>query len=1320
MPVKHSYLAAGAVLQPGDYLVSPNGKYVASLKENGQLGLCYTVQGSSEPDWKRCYWQSPASPGNKPWGVMQDDGNFVLYDGPQPMDPDHPDPAYFASSTPLYRPFVTTLLDDGNLVVCTGVPPGDPEEIVWSALPQISAGCKFMQNYRVTVPVNGGPNILAIRNKAGGIELFTIGSAGDIHTFWPDPTSETGYSQATLTSGMKLSQLAGGADTAGNVVLFASSGSVVYALAETSDPANRWGTPLALAMPYPSGPATEIVARNVGGELWLLAVMKTGGTLYQPAAMRWGTDNKLRLNTGLSFQSSPPALIQLAGSPAEPTATFMTPDKITFWGFSSNRMDSAPLPGQPPLSLDISTDHAGASWIVAVLQDLQVCRLAAANNTYAWNPLWPAIPSVQFQEVVAEADASGGVHVFAVTKPPAPVSGAPAANNVLYHLAPGEPAGTQPVPVYASSGMQLAGVANDADGIDLYAVSAGNLVTHLFAEVGEDGTNWVEQRVLDPADDTLPITEYSSYATDITLYDGDQSVLAFEPVNIYAADRTRIEINGLTFFIDENRPAPVTSDAAGMLRISQETDSLASPLLRVKLSTTRMPDTAPIIVVEPYADVQAALADQTGEKLLAVKVTNDDGTQSDLLQGTYRDDTTADSLAQALENFMGATANKGELDEVQSARLAARAQVHMAGARPAANGSRPSVAERSRFWSRQEPHPGGLRHAGELRPGRPARLTFPDGGFGYEPLTAAQAAEHARQIAALPDVSATGFLSWISSIGDAFRAVANGIAKVAQVVWDGINAAFELVVEGVSYAFNAVVKFIEDAFDMVEMIFNHVKVFFETLYKWLAWLFDWTSINQAKICISTAFGAMMEFLEGAVTHLRLNVDAGFAAFKDQFAEMMDEAIKAVGSYSIGGYTQRNTPYSADAAAATSNNFFFNEFVARGLSSGPTVSVASSDALTTLANLVDGLAQAEEDSAETFSQALSYFTNLGSQPDQIFSDLLSGMLTVLKGIGMVALDLANALLDALLDAVSDVIHAFIQAVTQKISIPFLSTFYKWITKGDDLTVLNVVSLATAIPAAILYKITTGDPMFTADSGPGSSDDVTGIFNSTLMLQAAGLAAASPRASSSPLPPTTEKTARILSGFYLATTLMSGMLSGAADVFENPAEAGGNLAYGGLAYSLVAAVFSFPWFYADTGSLSIEGDIYMALCYSLVGVAFLYTIFAKLPTPGANDIIAIAMTVAGVFLIAQAAWGARNHPDPRVIAWMIIQRIPWAAKFLKVTAVRAAASWSMFALGWLDFVAGGLVTGLLGFFVLRERYDIPDLLLEAGPSLEANPA
>jgi hypothetical protein len=143
---------------------------------------------------------------------------------------------------------------------------------------------------------------------------------------------------------------------------------------------------------------------------------------------------------------------------------------------------------------------------------------------------------------------------------------------------------------------------------------------------------------------------------------------------------------------------------------------------------------------------------------------------------------------------------------------------------------------------------------------------------------------------------------------------------------------------------------------------------------------------------------------------------------------------------------------------------------------------------------------------------------------------------------------------------------------------------------------------------------------------------------------------------------------------------------------------------LGWSVASAVFSFPYFYADAGSTNIEFQIYLGQCYLLAGMAFGYTYYYKLPGPAASDIMAVAFTVAGAFLIKDAVYTTQEHPDARVAAWSIIQRCPWALKFLRTTPVVAATdSGSLYALAWFDMALGGITTSVLGFLILRDRYD-----------------
>jgi hypothetical protein len=865
-------------------------------------------------------------------------------------------------------------------------------------------------------------------------------------------------------------------------------------------------------------------------------------------------------------------------------------------------------------------------------------------------------------------------------------------------------------------------VANDAGSIDLFTVEAANLVDHIFAE--QDGSNWVTQRVLDPAGDDAPFTEYSSYATDITVYDLDQAILVGEYVNVYAGYKSRVEINGLTYFLDEQVSAAVQTNGAGMLCISQETGSLASAPLRVVFtSSTLVNAKAPVIEVEPYADVHHKLGTASAQDLLDAQLTTDDnGGQSPLLQGDYRTGGTPQSLADALDTFLGGTYSSGNLGS--ATLLATPGPASPAG--PAAASSVGSAVTagtgrtRDRFWTRQvpdggSPHRPPARRLAPVRADRPCRITFHEGGLIYEPLTAEQAADlRTTMTATLPSVTSTGWGKFWSKIGDALQAVFDGIASVADVIWDGLTATVEMIIDGVKYAFNTVVQFLEDAFDMVEMIFTKVKVFFEQLYRWLALIFDWTSIKQAARCVTWSFDQMMLFMEGMVTGLSQIVDARYAVFKSQFADMMEQAISSVSGYSVGGYVQRNSPYDADADSATSNNFYLNEFTVNSgsstLSPSPaaalTAGLATSDPVTTLADLLTELSTTEMPTTE-FSDALGYFTTLGASPDEMFTNLLSGMLKVLKGIGLIGLDLGAKIVDALLAAVNQVIETLRQAVKQTISIPFVSAFYKWIT-GLDLSLISLIGLATGIPAAVLYAITTGERMFTADSGPGSADDFEAVVTADAMLQAIGFASQGRATVTSTPKQVTKKEANTYAGLYLAVTAVGGILTSADEwktrSWQYPLTM---ISWGSMACSALSVLYSYPSFYAPAASMSEEEDIWMAGCLALVVVAFLYTLAKNaLPEDTSSDIMVIAYTFAGAGMLAQAAYLSMGEQDGRLVAWRILKTMPWVCKLLKYSGVqRATATFSLWMLAQLD-VYFGYANGILGYLVLRERYNVID--------------
>jgi len=124
-------------LAVGDYLISASGQYAALLRGDGNLVLCGTtaiqVPGSPPlPDTNRIYWsafdQDADRKGGTPAGgpyfaVMQDDANFVLYNGAHPAPGVTPYWAISGYAQP-QTDSVAVIRNDDTFAVLLGTDPG--------------------------------------------------------------------------------------------------------------------------------------------------------------------------------------------------------------------------------------------------------------------------------------------------------------------------------------------------------------------------------------------------------------------------------------------------------------------------------------------------------------------------------------------------------------------------------------------------------------------------------------------------------------------------------------------------------------------------------------------------------------------------------------------------------------------------------------------------------------------------------------------------------------------------------------------------------------------------------------------------------------------------------------------------------------------------------------------------------------------------------------------------------------------------------------------------------------------------------------------
>ncbi|MGO4380195.1 hypothetical protein AB4Z19_18105 [Pseudoduganella sp. RAF19] len=124
-----SVLPMNEVLQVGDLIVSDNGLFFATLREDG----CFAIyRGIDDTDPDALLWESTRKPAEGPFfALVQGDGNFCIYQG---TDLEHNAGWHWGSQmTAKGNRFYGTLQDDGNFSIRKGSSPQDSCGLIWAS-----------------------------------------------------------------------------------------------------------------------------------------------------------------------------------------------------------------------------------------------------------------------------------------------------------------------------------------------------------------------------------------------------------------------------------------------------------------------------------------------------------------------------------------------------------------------------------------------------------------------------------------------------------------------------------------------------------------------------------------------------------------------------------------------------------------------------------------------------------------------------------------------------------------------------------------------------------------------------------------------------------------------------------------------------------------------------------------------------------------------------------------------------------------------------------------------------------------------------------
>jgi hypothetical protein len=969
--------------------------------------------------------------------------------------------------------------------------------------PHVLINSKLMQEYRIARPVSADKEIATVLNAGGQVQVFSIGNNGSVSNIHREADSDTGWTVTNMKFNARATHIAAGRNKDGSLAIFVSD--TQNQLHVTTDVrSNAWQSAGSR-----SGEAIDMI--RVGNRLdgTLVVSVLTNATtrpvLYDigwdgatPGAWeeqafvsknctevydyQIGFDNK-----GWTNQTGAAYFVIAKNTDNTPYHLFVNPlsELATGdWPYQ-DRVSAFALTTQPP---DWTGSDKKASDVVLVKNEkiLYIAFVGYPTNIAIGADVNTLEVAAGRQHIdIAEEGKTQDYYaqeVFSITR-----------ERKLYHFRSikfGD--WSEGIEIAAPLTFTHLSLTLDVEGnSQLFAVATDSRFYHIRQDPAS--TDWNIEEIEVPTGGE--VEAISSYNTEITVADALQAPAFGKTVKIFSEGPVSLEINGTAALIDADTPWTGRTNISGKVVISDKTASLGTEALL--LWTEGMPE-QDRITVTASDPVQDELGAMTGTGLMAAKITADDGSQTDLLQGDYRNSSVADAMAQALR---------------QSTSLARRPQPDAPGGR-AAYLHADTDRRIARYWPEYDGRSLGKIDLAAV-PEQHWSLDFTSGRPVFQSLFGEDAARlMAQRRETMPLL--TGVAALNVGWGDIWGAIEAGVASIVSDVEDivvstvvdpvtkivtEIKAQITVVIEElgkkVKYLFEQRIDLVRQALDIVEGAFAKVKVAFEDLYRWVGFIFNWNDILNTKAVLEYFSNQLLDGLrtwseEGLKDVIRTQFDALQTKIATAFDTAEEIFAKGV---SFNGVVTTERATSADSGpgplygstyrktyAQNSNsvNYVWNQMINdanAGTSSAPAQETGSPPDLQALIALIEEKLEnnsALNDSLEKFNQ---WFSSV-DDPQTFFNVAVLSLIESVKDVVVVVLEIIESILLALVDLINTGISAFKTLINTPIdNMPIVSALYRKIAQ-HDLTLLDLAALLAAVPATILYKIIFNEAPFTS--------------------------------------------------------------------------------------------------------------------------------------------------------------------------------------------------------------------------------------------------
>jgi hypothetical protein len=359
---------------------------------------------------------------------------------------------------------------------------------------------------------------------------------------------------------------------------------------------------------------------------------------------------------------------------------------------------------------------------------------------------------------------------------------------------------------------------------------------------------------------------------------------------------------------------------------------------------------------------------------------------------------------------------------------------------------------------------------------------------------------------------------------DIEHAIKKEALKVSHMAVDVEKKVVHVTMElanGLTQVLDLLIHTVEDVVSAVKCAFRYVERAVEEAIDWLKALFNWHDILNTKNIIEASLNGTMTKLADALNPKSPNsieaiINRAFSDAEAKITAAFAEAARYFGPNDSFQSTTDSVPYpsgatpignnplnpnalnSAQASNGSHTNYVqthTNNYVNQGGTFPPVTSGGGVNTDNTFQSLTDTVAQNtgsgtsyQTDNARYLSSLQSVFASRQSFVDTIMLDLINAA----KDVVVDVLKFVDKIIQKLLSLAFDAFVGFQDMLTTGIDIPVISWIWKQIS-DHSLTMLDLLSLALAVPATLLYKLTFGMPKAKAPFTDDQAQQIVAALN-----------------------------------------------------------------------------------------------------------------------------------------------------------------------------------------------------------------------------------